>query len=102
VGRSGHCCDHCSNSSGRLGLCRSDLVSIRFTRRSFPGPRRDDLTNYWAHRPFVRSFILLVDSGDIRPPHQGTLKKFLRQAENEFELRNKKIRSDNGTKFKKS
>jgi hypothetical protein len=67
VGKSGHCCDHCSNSSGRLGLRRSDLVSICFTRRSFTGPRRDDLANYWAHGPFVRSFILLVDPGDIRP-----------------------------------
>jgi diketogulonate reductase-like aldo/keto reductase len=66
--RSGHCCDHCSNSSGRLGLRRPDLVSIHFTRRSSPGPRRDDLRNYWAHGPFVRSFILLVDPGDIRPP----------------------------------
>jgi trehalose 6-phosphate synthase/phosphatase len=27
--------------------------------------------NYWAHGPFVRSFILLVDPGDICPPHFG-------------------------------
>jgi transposase InsO family protein len=33
---------------------------------------------------------------------QETLKRFLRQAQNEFELRIKKIRSDNGTEFKKS
>jgi hypothetical protein len=70
---SGHCCDHCSNSSGRLGLRRSDLVSIHFTRCSFPGPRRDDLANYWAHGPFVRSFILLVDPGDICPPQAPDL-----------------------------
>jgi hypothetical protein len=31
---------------------------------------------------------------------QGTLKRFLRQAQNEFELRIKRIRSDNGSKFK--
>jgi hypothetical protein len=68
AGRSGHYCDHCSNSSGRLVLRRSGLVSIRFTRRSSSSPRRDDLTNYWAHGPFVRSLILLVDTGDIRPP----------------------------------
>jgi hypothetical protein len=73
VGRLGHCCDHCSNSSGRLGLHRSGLVSIRFTRRSSPGPRRDDLANYWAHGPFVRSLILLVDPGDIRPPQAPDL-----------------------------
>jgi transposase InsO family protein len=33
---------------------------------------------------------------------QGTLKKFLRRAQNEFGLRIKKIRSDNGTEFKNS
>jgi hypothetical protein len=49
-----------------IGL--SGLVSIHFTGRSSPGPRRDDLANYWAHGPFVRSFILLVDPRDIRPP----------------------------------
>jgi transposase InsO family protein len=31
---------------------------------------------------------------------QGTLKHFLRRAQNEFELKVKKIRSDNGTEFK--
>jgi transposase InsO family protein len=31
---------------------------------------------------------------------QGTLKHFLRRAQNEFELKVKKIRSDNGSKFK--
>jgi transposase InsO family protein len=31
---------------------------------------------------------------------QGVLKKFLRRAQNEFNLRIKKIRSDNGSEFK--
>jgi transposase InsO family protein len=31
---------------------------------------------------------------------QGTLKRFLRRAQNEFELMVKKIRSDNGSEFK--
>jgi transposase InsO family protein len=31
---------------------------------------------------------------------QGTLKRFLRRAQNEFKLKVKKIRSDNGSKFK--
>jgi transposase InsO family protein len=31
---------------------------------------------------------------------QGTLKRFLRRAQNEFELKVKKIRSDNGPEFK--
>jgi transposase InsO family protein len=33
---------------------------------------------------------------------QETLKGFLRRVQNDFELSNKKIRSDNGTKFKNS
>jgi transposase InsO family protein len=31
---------------------------------------------------------------------QGTLKRFLRRAQNKFELKVKKIRSDNGSEFK--
>jgi transposase InsO family protein len=31
---------------------------------------------------------------------QGTLKRFLRRSQNEFELKVKKIRSDNGSEFK--
>jgi hypothetical protein len=50
AGRSGRCRDHCSNSSGRLGLCSSDLVLIRFIGCSSPGPRRDELADYWAPR----------------------------------------------------
>jgi hypothetical protein len=73
MGRSDHCCDRCSNSLGRLGLPRSGLVSIPFIRRSSPGPRKDDLANYWAHGSFVRSFILPVDPGDIRPPQAPDL-----------------------------
>ena len=38
-----------------------------------PGPQRDDLTIYWALGPFVRSFILLVDPGDICPPQAPDL-----------------------------
>jgi hypothetical protein len=45
----------------------SGPVSIHFTRRASPGPRRDGLANYWARRPFARSFSLPVDPGDICP-----------------------------------
>jgi hypothetical protein len=38
----------------------------------------------------------LQDKSEI----QGTLKRFLRKAQNEFELKVKKIRSDNGSEFK--
>jgi transposase InsO family protein len=34
------------------------------------------------------------------PQHQGTLKRFVRRAQNEFELKVKKIRSDNRSEFK--
>jgi hypothetical protein len=37
-----------------------------------PGPRRGDLANYWARRPFARSFSLPVDPGDICPPQRPT------------------------------
>jgi hypothetical protein len=73
AGRSGLRCGRNSNSSGRLGLRRSSLVSICFIRRSSSGPRRNDLENYWAHGPFVRSFILPVDPVDIRPPQAPDL-----------------------------
>jgi transposase InsO family protein len=39
-------------------------------------------------------------AGKISNPE--TLKRFLRRAQNEFGLRIKKVRSDNGTKFKNS
>jgi transposase InsO family protein len=38
----------------------------------------------------------LSDKGET----QEILKKFIRRAQNEFELKIKKVRSDNGTKFK--
>jgi hypothetical protein len=47
-------------------------MSICFTDRSSPGPGRSDLTVYWALGPFVRSFILPVDLGDICPPQTPT------------------------------
>jgi hypothetical protein len=56
---------------GRLGLHRPGLVLICLTGRSSQAHERDDLTNYGAFGPFVRSFILLVDPGDICPPQPG-------------------------------
>jgi hypothetical protein len=53
---------------GRLGLHRPGLVLICLTGRSSQAHEGDDLTNYGAFGPFVRSFILLVDPGDICPP----------------------------------
>jgi hypothetical protein len=54
---------------GRLGLLRPSLALICLTVRSSQAHEGDDLTNYGAFGPFVRSFILLVDPGDICPPH---------------------------------
>jgi hypothetical protein len=60
---------------GRLGLLRPGLVLICLTVRSYQAHEGDDLTNYGAFGPFVRSFILLVDPGDICPPQQPFPKK---------------------------
>jgi hypothetical protein len=73
AGRLDPCCGCRSNSSGHLGLRQSNLLSIHFIGRASPGPRRDDLANYWARRPFARSFSLPVDPGDICPPQLVTL-----------------------------
>jgi hypothetical protein len=48
-------------------------MSIRFTGRLSQAHKGDDLTNYGALGPFVRSFILLVDLGDICPPQAPDL-----------------------------
>jgi hypothetical protein len=59
--------------SGRLGLHRPGLVLICLTGRSSQAHEGDDLTNYGAFGPFVRSFILLVDPRDICPPQAPDL-----------------------------
>jgi hypothetical protein len=47
-------------------------MSLCFAGCLSPGPRKNDLTIYWALGPFVRSFTLLVDPGDIYPPQATT------------------------------
>jgi|SRR5688572_18203050 hypothetical protein len=69
---------------GRLGLLRPGLVLICLTVRSSQAHKGDDLTNYGAFGPFVRSFILLVDPGDICPPQAPDLKP-------DFEINGPKI-----------
>jgi hypothetical protein len=54
---------------GPSGLALTRPCVNPFHWSFLPGPRGDDLTNYGALGPFVRSFILLVDPGDICPPH---------------------------------
>jgi hypothetical protein len=58
---------------GHLGLHRHDLVLICLIGCSSQAHEGDDLTNYGAFGPFVRSFILLVDPGDICPPQAPDL-----------------------------
>jgi hypothetical protein len=58
---------------GRLGLLRPSLALICLTVRSSEAHEGDDLTNYGAFGLFVRSFILLVDPGDICPPQAPDL-----------------------------
>jgi hypothetical protein len=66
TGRSDHYCG-CPNSSGCLGLCWSNLVSLHFTGRP-PRPTKGWPCELLGTRPFVRSFSLPVDPGDICPP----------------------------------
>ena len=70
AGKSDLCCGHSLDVVGRPGLHQSDLMSICFAGYLSPGPRKNDLTIYWALGPFVRSFTLLVDPGDIYPPQR--------------------------------
>jgi hypothetical protein len=42
----------------------------------------------------------ITASGEDKSETQGTLKRFLRRGQNEFEIKVKKIRSDNGSEFK--
>jgi hypothetical protein len=72
AGKSDLCCGHSLDVVGRPGLHQSGLMSICSAGCLSPGPRKNDLTIYWALGPFVRSFTLLVDPGDIYPPHLGT------------------------------
>jgi hypothetical protein len=58
---------------GRPGLYQSGPMSICFAGCPSPGPRKNDLTIYWALGPFVRSFTLLVDPGDVYPPQPHLL-----------------------------
>jgi hypothetical protein len=53
---------------GHPGLHQSGLISFSLAGCSPPGPRKNDLTNYWALGPFLRPFTSLVDPGDIYPP----------------------------------
>jgi hypothetical protein len=63
------CCGRSLDVVGHPGWHQSGLMSICFADCPSPGPRKNDLTIYWALGPFVRSFTLLVDPGDICPPH---------------------------------
>jgi hypothetical protein len=59
--------------AGRPGLYQSGPMSICLAGCPSPGPRKNDLTIYWAFGPFVRSFTLLVDPRDICPPQAPDL-----------------------------
>jgi hypothetical protein len=58
---------------GRPGLHQSGLISLCSAGCFSLGPRKNDLTIYWALGLFVRSFTLLVDPGDIYPPQAPDL-----------------------------
>jgi hypothetical protein len=66
------CGGHSLDAMGRPGLHQSGLMSFCFAGCFSPGPRKNDLTIYWALGPFVRSFTLLLDPGDIYPPQSSS------------------------------
>jgi hypothetical protein len=68
AGKSDLCCGRSLDVVGRPGLHQSGPMSICFAGCPSPGPRKNDLTIYWALGPFVRSFTIFVDPGDIYPP----------------------------------
>jgi hypothetical protein len=71
AGKSDLCCGRSLDVVGRPGLHQSGPMSICFAGCLSPGPRKNDLTIYWALRPFVRSVTLLVDPRDIYPPQMA-------------------------------
>jgi hypothetical protein len=73
AGRSGLCCDYLLEVVGPSGLAPIRPYVDPLHWSSLPGPPGDDLTNYGALGPFVRSFILLVNPGDICPPQAPDL-----------------------------
>jgi hypothetical protein len=65
-------------TKGESARCLVSVGAARAAKASSEGWRlrlrpNNDLTNYGALRPFVRSFILLVDPGDICPPQAPDL-----------------------------
>jgi hypothetical protein len=73
AGKSDLCCGRLLDVVGRPGWHLSGLMSICFADCPSPGPRKNDLTIHWVLGPFVRSFTLLVDPGDICPPQAPDL-----------------------------
>jgi transposase InsO family protein len=91
--KGGHHPKNVITTSRPLELLHMDLFGpvayLSITRSKYGLVIVDDYTCFtWV--------FFLQDKGKT----QGTLKRFLRQAQNEFDLRIKKIRSDNSTKFK--
>jgi hypothetical protein len=73
AGKSDLCCGRSLDVVGRPGWHQSGFMSICSADCPSPGPRKNDLTIYRALGPFVRSFTLLVDLGDICPPQAPDL-----------------------------
>jgi hypothetical protein len=59
AGKSDFCFGQSLDVVGRSGLRQSGLMSIYFAGCFSPGPRKNDLTIYWALGPFVGYFTLL-------------------------------------------
>jgi hypothetical protein len=74
AGKSGLCCDSFVRRLWAVRVCTSPVSRLLFFVGCLSlGPRKNNLTNYWALGPFVRPFTSLVDPGDIYPPQKGSL-----------------------------
>jgi hypothetical protein len=72
AGKSGLCCDPFVRRCGPPVFALSQS-HVPFVGCLSLGPRKNDLTNYWAPGPFVRPFTSSVDPGDICPPQAPDL-----------------------------
>jgi hypothetical protein len=68
AGKSDLCCGHSLDVVGRPGLHQSGLMSIGSAGCLSPGPRKNDLTIYWALGPLVEVFYSFSGPGGYLSP----------------------------------
>jgi hypothetical protein len=68
AGKSDLCCGYSLDVVGRPGLHQSGLMSICFAGCLSRGPRKNDLTIYWALVPFREVFYSFSGPGGYLSP----------------------------------